>query len=141
MLVAVDKVIVGRVVQEDEPEADGEPADGRADPMYVWVRRPGEDEQPHRDEPARAHHWDETVFGRGLAVEARRDLEVVLVDEWGEEGRGDDAQSERDLREIDGVQRPAFLQTNPNAGFLDWGQNLQTSSPYYPRSSLYLPGK
>lgn len=86
MLVRVDEVVVGGVVEEDEAEADGEAADGGADPVQTGVRRPGEDDEADGDEPARAHHGDETVLCRGRAVEALRDLEVMPVDE-GRAGR------------------------------------------------------
>lgn len=97
VLVRVDEVVVGGVVEEDEAEADGEAADGGADPVHVRVRRPGEDDQADGDEPARAHHGDQAVLGRGRAVEAGRDLEVVLVDEGGEGSRGQDAEGQWDL--------------------------------------------
>lgn len=97
VLVRVDEVVVGRVVQKDEAEPDGEAANGRTDPVYVWVRGPGEDEKAHRDEPTRAHHRDQAVLGGGFAVEAGRNFEVVLVDEGGAEGRGDNAEGKRNL--------------------------------------------
>lgn len=88
VLVRVDNVVVGGVVEEDKAEADGEAADGGADPVEARVRRPGEDGEADGDEPARAHHGDETVLGRGVAVPLRRDLKVVFVDKGGAERRG-----------------------------------------------------
>lgn len=99
VLVAVDEVVVGGVVQEDEAEADGETADGGADPVYARVGGPGEDEQTHGDEPAGAHHGDESVLGWGFAVEAGGCAEVVFVDKWGTGGGGYDTYGERNLEE------------------------------------------
>lgn len=97
VLVRVDEVVVGRVVQEDEAEPDPEAAEARAEPVQAGVGCPGEDDEAQRDEPAGAHHRNEAVFGGRVAVEAGSDFEVVLVDPGGQEGRGNDAKSERNL--------------------------------------------
>ena len=49
VLVGVDEIVVGRVVEEDESEADGEAAHCRAPPAESRVRGPGEDEEADWD--------------------------------------------------------------------------------------------
>lgn len=44
MLVRVDEVVVGGIVQEDKPEPDGEAREARSDPRQSLVGCPGEDE-------------------------------------------------------------------------------------------------
>lgn len=68
VLVAVDEVVVGGVVEENETETHGETAETGADPDEPGIGRPGEDEQADGDEPAAEHHGDETDFGGGVAV-------------------------------------------------------------------------
>lgn len=58
VLVRVDQVVVGGVVQEDEAKADGEAAQARAHPAELLVRRPGKDEEANGYEPAGEHHGD-----------------------------------------------------------------------------------
>lgn len=99
VLVRVDEVVVGRVVEEDETKANGEAGEAGADPDQVRVRGPGEDEEADGDEPARDHHGDQTNLGGGLAVVFLDLREVVLVNQGGAKGRADDADSERDEHE------------------------------------------
>lgn len=80
MLVRVDKVVVGRIVQEDESKAHREAADGRANPMKTWVRRPSEYEHANWYEPARDHHGDQSSFCWRFAVVLLHESKVVLVD-------------------------------------------------------------
>lgn len=63
MLVGIDEVVIGRVVEEDEAEADGEAADCWTGPAKGGVGGPGEDEEADGNEPAGTHHGDETYFG------------------------------------------------------------------------------
>lgn len=60
VLVRVDEVVVGGVVDEDEAEADGEAGERGADPDEARERGPREDDQAERDEPACEHHGDQT---------------------------------------------------------------------------------
>ena len=112
VLVRVDEVVVGGVVQEDEAEPDGEPAHGGAPPAQPRVRRPAEDEEADGDEPAREHHGDEAGFRGRFAVRvARADGQVVRVDGRGAGGAEDDADGDRDEHETRaaGVPALAFL--------------------------------
>lgn len=56
VLIRVDHIVVGRVVQKDESESNRQSRKSWASPGQSWVRRPCEDEQPDRDEPAGQHH-------------------------------------------------------------------------------------
>lgn len=98
MLVRVDEVVVGGVVQKDEPEADPEAAKARPKPVQVRVAGPGEDDEAQGDEPAGAHHGDQAVLGGWVAVEAGGDFEVVFVDPGGADGGGNDTEGKRNLR-------------------------------------------
>ncbi|KAJ3578215.1 hypothetical protein NPX13_g2355 [Xylaria arbuscula] len=81
VLVRVDEVVVGAVVDEDEPEAHGEAGERGPHPDEPRVRGPRENDQPDRDEPAREHHGDKTEFGGRETARVRRDdFHVVLVD-------------------------------------------------------------
>lgn len=80
VLVRVDEVVVGCVVQEDEAEADGEAADRRADPVQARVRCPAEDKQTDWNEPAGEHHGNQTRLGGRLAVVLLAEFDVVVVD-------------------------------------------------------------
>lgn len=95
MLVRVDEVVICRVVEEDEAEADGEAGETGADPDEAGVGGPGEDEKTDGDEPAGEHHRDEADFGRGAAVVGADEGEVVVVDKAGTTGGADDADCER----------------------------------------------
>lgn len=99
VLVRVDEVVVGRVVEEDETEPNREAGEAGADPDQARVRGPGEDEEADGDEPARDHHGDQTNLGGGLAVVFLDLREVVLVNQGGAKGRADDADGERDKHE------------------------------------------
>lgn len=89
VLVAVDEVVVGRVVEEDEAEADGEASEAGADPDEARVRGPGEDEQADRDAPARDHHGNKAHLGGRVSVVLLDHLEVVSVYKGRAGGRGD----------------------------------------------------
>lgn len=95
VLVGIDEVIVGGVVEEDETETDGETGKGGANPDKMGVGSPGEDEETDGDEPAGDHHGDQADLGGGLAVVLLDLLEVVLVDDGRAQGRADDADGER----------------------------------------------
>lgn len=99
VLVRVDQVVVGCVIQENEAEADGEAGEAGADPDQARVRGPGEDEEADGDEPARDHHGDQPDLGGRLAVVFLDLGEVVLVDNGGAHGRADDSHRERDEHE------------------------------------------
>ncbi|KAH3676327.1 hypothetical protein WICPIJ_009137 [Wickerhamomyces pijperi] len=60
VLVGVDNVVVGRVVQHHETNTTGKPRETRTSPRDCWVRGPGEAEQTNWDEPAANHHWDQS---------------------------------------------------------------------------------
>lgn len=94
MLVRIDEVVVGGIVQEDEAEPDGETTESRARPVEVAVRSPGENEEADRNTPAANHHRDQADFGRWLAVVLRDQLEVVLVYEWCTAGAEHDTDSD-----------------------------------------------
>ena len=109
VLVRVDEVVVAGIVEEDEPEADGEPTHCRAPPAQPRIRCPGEDEEADRDQPARPHHRDEAGFCGRLAVGVPgTDLQVVLVDSWGARGAEDDADHDRDEHEACAAGAPAL---------------------------------
>lgn len=108
VLVRVDEVVVGGVVEEDEAEADGEAAEGGADPVQARVGGPGEDEEADGDEPAGEHHGDEAGLGGRVAVVAGGELEVVLVDHGGAGGGHEDADGDRDEHEAGGGGGPAL---------------------------------
>lgn len=87
MLVRVDEVVVGAVVDEDEAEADGEAGEGGPHPDQAREGGPGEDDHADGDKPAGEHHGDEAELGgRQLACVGLDDFEVVLVDEGGADG-------------------------------------------------------
>lgn len=109
VLVRVDEVVVGRVVEEDEAEADGEAAHHGAPVRQGRVRGPREDEQPDGHEPAREHHRDEARFGGWFAVgRACADRKIVSVDQRAEDGRAHDAQRQGDEHEARHAFGPAF---------------------------------
>lgn len=114
VLVGVDQVVVGGVVEEDEAEADGETTESGADPDEIGVRGPGEDEQANGDEPARDHHGNQTDLGRGLAVVLVTHLEVVLVDNGSAGSREKNTDSQGDEHETGatGVPALALLENN-----------------------------
>ncbi|RAL64765.1 hypothetical protein DID88_001796 [Monilinia fructigena] len=56
MLIRINKVVIRRVIEEDEAESDGEAANGRPDPMEMRVGGPGKDEETDGDEPTGGHH-------------------------------------------------------------------------------------
>lgn len=99
MLVRINEVIVRRVVQEDKTEPNREASDGRAYPVHMRVRRPCEDEEANRDEPARVHHGDETGFGGRRAIVFAAEVFVVRVDEGGECGAQGDTEGDGDEHE------------------------------------------
>ena len=99
VLVRVDQVVVGRVVEEDEAKADGQAGEAGADPGQALVGRPGENEEADGDEPAAGHHGDEADLGGRPAVVLGHEGEVVLVDERGADGREDDADGDGDEHE------------------------------------------
>lgn len=99
VLVRVDEVVVGRVVEEDEAEADGEAAHCGTRPRELRVGGPGEDEEADGDEPAGEHHGDEADLGGRVAVVLGDELEVVLVDEGRADGGEDDSYGDRDEHE------------------------------------------
>ena len=97
MLVRVHEVVVGGVVEEEESEPDGEPAQRGAPPAELRVRCPSEDKEAHRHEPAGAHHRYEARFGgRFAGGGSRADAKVVLVDEGRAGGAEEDAEGEGD---------------------------------------------
>lgn len=80
MLVRVNKVVVGRIVQKDESKAHWEAANGRANPVKTWIRRPREYEHADGDEPTRDHHGDQSGFRWRLAVVLLHESKVMFVD-------------------------------------------------------------
>lgn len=108
VLVGIDEVVVGGVIQEDEAETDGEASQRGADPDQARVRGPGEDEQADGDEPAGDHHGDQTDLGGRLAVVLLDLLEVVLVDDGSAESGADDAHGKRDEHETGDAVRVAL---------------------------------
>lgn len=105
VLVRVNQVVVGRVVEEEEAEADRETSEAGADPGQAGVRGPGKDEEADGDEPAAEHHGDQASLGRGLAVVLGDLLEVVAVDEGGADGGENNAHSDGDEHEAGGAGR------------------------------------
>lgn len=118
VLVRIDEVVVGGVIQEDEPETNGEASERGADPDQARVRGPGEDEQADGDEPARDHHGNQADLGGRLAVVLLHLLEVVLVDDRRAHGRADDAHGEGDEHKTRDAVRVA-LATLENDGVGD----------------------
>lgn len=118
MLVGIHKVVVGRVVQENESEAHGPASNSRAKPMDPRRRRPGENEQSDRDKPAGEHHWNKTCFSRGLSVVLPTEFEVVHVDKRRTYGTHDNTNSERDEHEtgLSGAPSLAILVNDRVAG-------------------------
>lgn len=90
VLVRVDEVVVGGVVQEDEAETNGETTHGGTSPGEVGVRGPGKDEETDGDAPARDHHGDQTGLGGRVAVVLVDEGDVVLVDKGRAESGEDD---------------------------------------------------
>jgi hypothetical protein len=82
VLVGVDKVVVRRIVQEDEAKSDGTATECRPGPVDVFVGCPGEDEDSDGDEPAGEHHGNESGFCGRMAVMLRDEGHVVLVHQW-----------------------------------------------------------
>lgn len=52
VLVGIDEVVVGRVVEEDETETNGETTHSRTSPREILVRSPGKDEKTDGNAPA-----------------------------------------------------------------------------------------
>lgn len=97
VLVGVDEVVVGAVVDEDEAEADGEAGERGPDPGEAGEGGPREHDEADGDEPAGEHHGDQAQLGGGeLACVGLDDFYVVLVDEGGAQGGGYDADGEGD---------------------------------------------
>lgn len=83
VLIGVNQIIIGRVIQEDEAETDRKTTDSRTPPGNLRVRSPSEDEQTNWDEPAACHHRVKTDFGRRLTIElGLGNPQVMLVDHW-----------------------------------------------------------
>lgn len=108
MLVRVYKVVVCRIIQENEAKADGKAAHGGACPRESGVGGPGEDEEADGDAPAGDHHGDEAGFGGGLAVVLAAEGKVMGVDERGERGAAEDTDGEGDEHEAGGGGGVAF---------------------------------
>lgn len=81
VLVGIDEVVVGGVVEEDEAETNGETAKCGTSPVETRVRGPGEDEETDGDEPAGDHHGVQSGFGRGFSIVLGNLLQVVFVDD------------------------------------------------------------
>lgn len=94
MLVGVDEVVVGSVVEEDETEADRKTSETRTNPVQPRVRCPGKDEETDGDEPAAEHHGNKTDLSGRSAVVLVDHLDVVIVDEGSAHGREDDTNSQ-----------------------------------------------
>lgn len=140
MLVRVDEVVVGCVVQEDEAEADPEAAKARTEPVQVGVACPGEDDETQWDEPAGAHHGNQAILGRWVAVEAGCDFEVVFVDPRGANGGGNDTEGEGNLRMT--VSTTEFSGYTAISSFiLTENDYSQTSDRCYQHSSLCPLGR
>lgn len=118
MLVGIHKVVVCRVVQENETEPNGPASDSRTKPVDPRIRCPGENKQSNRNKPAGKHHWNKARFSRGLSVVLLTELEVVLVDKWSTHGTHDNANSEGDEHETSrsGVPSLAILVNDRVAG-------------------------
>lgn len=102
------KIVVCRVVQEDEAKPDWPASNGRSKPMNSWIRGPGKDEQSNRNEPARNHHRNQALFRRGFSVVLRRHLEVVLVDKRCAGSTHNDSNGKGNEHETSGPSTPSF---------------------------------
>lgn len=102
------KVVVGRVVEQDNTDSKNEASHSRSHPVKVGVGGPGEDEKTSRDTPASPHHGNQTLFGWRLATVCCADLKIVLVDNRSKGCAKDDTDSQRDKHET-GIRRaPSF---------------------------------
>lgn len=108
VLIGIDQVVVCRVVEEDEAKADGPATESRSNPVKIRVRSPRKDKHSNGDKPTREHHGDQTNLRRRLAVVLGTHLEVVFVDQWGEDCRHDNAESQRNKHETGDTSRIAF---------------------------------
>lgn len=108
VLVGVDEVVVCRVVEEDEAEADGEAAQGGTSPGDARVGGPSKDEETDGDGPARDHHGDETDFCGRRTVVLGHELEVVLVHKGRAGGRAEHADGDGNEHEACLAGRVAF---------------------------------
>lgn len=109
VLVGVDKVVVGRVVQEDEAKADGESSHHGSPVRETRVGGPTEDEQADGDEPTGEHHRNESSFRGWFAVGGlRAETEIVLVDERRAARREEDADRQWDEHETRATFGPSF---------------------------------
>ena len=80
MLVAVNEVVIGGIVKEDEAKPHRESSNAWADPGEMRIGGPCENEKADWHEPAANHHWVETSLSGSGAVMLARYIEVVFVD-------------------------------------------------------------
>lgn len=117
MLVAIDEVVVGAVVEEDETESDRRTAESWACPREFRIRSPGEDEEADGNEPAAQHHGNQASFRWWFAVVSGDEGEVVLVDQRSAEGREYDSNRNRNEHQTGGGGAVAFaLLVNDRVG-------------------------
>lgn len=80
VLVGVDQVVVGRFVEENEPETDGEAAHHGASVRDVGIASPSKDNEAERYHPAGEQHRDQAFFGGWPSILVfGADLKVVDV--------------------------------------------------------------
>ena len=96
MLIRVDEVVVGGVVQEQKAEADGPAGEAGTHPGEARVRGPGEDEEADGDEPAAEHHRNEADLGGWVAIILVHHGHVVAVDQGRAGGRHNHTESDGD---------------------------------------------
>ena len=102
------KIVVGGIVKENEAKSDGPTTNGRSKPVNSRIRSPPENEQPDWNEPARQHHWNQTVFSRWLSLTPRAHIQVVFVDQRGEESTHKHTKRQRNKHQSSGSSTPSF---------------------------------